>query len=634
MSTNDEAGAADLSARSGADGQAPAEQGPVAGPPRSQASGPSQSSVQPDAGRTEPASYAPASGGASAPSTSQEPPSFAPPSRSSAPAAAGQQAPAFPPAGGSPLAGGGEDAPHQAQQPRGFVAPGAEARTATFSTQTSGPAAAVAAEAPAQRPETPQYTAVPQPPAGYSFSRGPESRPPAHQPAPPGTAGGYALPDVPTHATGAPVQSPGAPGAPGAPVHALGAPGGPTQPPAAPAAPRGRRGPGWAGVIGISLVVALLSGAGAVATSSYLEQDAAAEVTASAAPTAIATGPTTQTVTSSGTSPDWEAVTAAVSNAVVAITVAVDGRTAVGSGVIYDDSGHIVTNHHVVASASQIQVTLADGRIYDANRTGTDPATDLAVIEIVDAPDDLTVARLGDSDTLVTGQDVLAIGNPLGLSSTATTGIISALDRPVVTTQEDTGEGSQQGGSGVPDALGNLLGQNRTTTTETYTNAIQVDAAINPGNSGGPLFDETGAVIGITSSIATMSSSDQSGGSIGIGFSIPSNLTSKVADQLIATGTATHAYLGVATATGGASANGVTRAGAEVGSVEAGSPAEAAGVKEGDVIVAIDGKPTSQAAALTGFVRQYSAGDTVTLTIIRAGAETEVKVTLVERTDS
>ncbi|MBM6978296.1 MAG: trypsin-like peptidase domain-containing protein [Actinomyces succiniciruminis] len=444
------------------------------------------------------------------------------------------------------------------------------------------------------------YTSAPQPPAGYSFGR-------------------------PSASASSPYDRP----AQGAGSGAFGQP---PYPPPTPATPdSGRRGPGWGGVIVTSLVTALLACGGTVAALHHFDDDAP---TASvSAPTAIATGATTQTVSSTGTAPDWEAVTAAVSNSVVSITVALNDGTAVGSGVIYDADGHIITNNHVVSGASQIQVTLADGRIFDAELTGTDPTTDLAVIELVDAPSDLTVARFGNSDELVTGEDVMAIGNPLGLSSTATTGIISALNRPVVTTQEETEE---QSGSALPGQLGGLLGQSQTTTTQVYTNAIQIDAAINPGNSGGPLFDETGAVIGITSSIASLSSSaDSSAGSIGIGFAIPSNLAQKVADQLIETGTATHAYLGVSIGDGGATtSDGVTRAGAEVGSVESGSPADQAGIKQGDVITAIDGKATSQAAALTGFVRQYSAGDEVTLTIIRDGEELQVPVTLKERKDS
>ena len=378
---------------------------------------------------------------------------------------------------------------------------------------------------------------------------------------------------------------------------------------------RRRRGPGWFALVASVLVASLLGAGGAVSAVRYMDArggDVSSRSTT--APTAIATGSTTQTVNSAGQAPDWEAVSAAVSNAVVSIAVATDRGEALGSGVIFDKEGHIITNNHVVAGASKIQVTLADGRVYDAETTGTDPATDLAVIQLKDAPDNLTVAQLGDSDKLATGQDVMAIGNPLGLSSTVTTGIISALDRPVVNSQNEDGSG----GSAV------------------YTNAIQIDAAINPGNSGGPLFDEKGQVIGITSSIATMSRSSSEGGSgsIGIGFAIPVKLADKVAKQLIKSGTATHAYLGVSLDTASATADGEKRAGAKITSVEGGSPADKAGLKKDDVVIAIDGKTTAQGSALTGYVRQYSANDKVKLTVIRDSKKQDIDVTLAERKDS
>ena len=453
------------------------------------------------------------------------------------------------------------------------------------------------------------YTAAPRTPAGYSFARSssaPGSTPRGDAPGGSGAGaeGRLSYGSVPPSSS-TPVGEGG-----------------------------GRRGPGWGGVVATSAVVALLACGGTAASLHYFDKGAPA-ASSTSAPTAIATGSTTQTVSSTGTAPDWEAVTAAVSNAVVSITVQQGQNTAAGSGVIYDSSGHIVTNNHVVAGASRIQVTLADGRIYEAKLTGTDPATDLAVVALENAPSDLTVAQIGDSSKLVTGQDVMAIGNPLGLSSTATTGIISALNRPVITTQQEGGS-SDDDSSGNRRDQGGRLGQNGKSASQVVTNAVQIDAAVNPGNSGGPLFDETGMVIGITSSIASTgaTSSDQPSGSIGIGFAIPSNLAKKVADQLISTGTATHAYLGVAIGNGGGTANGVTRAGAEVGTVESGSPAEAAGLKEGDVITAIDGKSTPEGPALIGYVRQYSAGDQVTLTVIRDSNETEVTVTLSERKDS
>ena len=383
---------------------------------------------------------------------------------------------------------------------------------------------------------------------------------------------------------------------------------------------RRRRGPGWFALVASVLVASLLGAGGAVVAIKALDaRDGGASQRSTAAPTAIATGSTTKTVDSAGQAPDWEAVSAAVSNAVVSIAVATDRGEALGSGVIFDKEGHIITNNHVVAGASKIQVTLADGRVYDAETTGTDPATDLAVIQLKDAPDNLTVAQLGDSDKLTTGQDVMAIGNPLGLSSTVTTGIISALDRPVVNSQGEDGSGGRSSSSAV------------------YTNAIQIDAAINPGNSGGPLFDEKGRVIGITSSIATMgnSSSGEGGsGSIGIGFAIPVKLADKVAKQLIESGAATHAYLGVSLDTDSATADGEERAGAKITSVEGGSPADKAGLKKGDVVIAIDGKTTSQGSALTGYVRQYSANDKVKLTVIRDSKKQDIEVTLAERKDS
>ena len=529
-------------------------------------------------------------------------------------------------------------------------------------------AAADAAQA-SQAAVTARYTTMPATPPGYSFQRsadaaeagpapgagyGTASSAP-HSASAPAASAGYGAPSragAPSYSAPAPTSSAGygagpSAGAVSGPSSSTSAPAGEGRPPSTPSSDSSkssdgaerRRGPGWGGVVTTAVVVALLASGGTVAGLHYFNYfGEKAQPAASAVPTSVATGATTQIVTSAGTAPDWESVTNAVANSVVAITVKTSEGTEMGSGVIYDDSGHIITNHHVVGTASQIQVTLADGRIYDAELTGTDPATDLAVVQIVDAPDDLTVAQIGDSNQVVTGQDVMAIGNPLGLSSTVTTGIVSAINRPVVTEQKDQpdqSQGGSPGGSSTP-GLGGVL-QPSQSSTKTCTNAIQIDAAVNPGNSGGPLFDETGKLIGITSSIATLGSSSSgssASGSIGIGFAIPGNLAVKVADQLIKTGTATHAFLGVALDNGSEKADGETRAGAKVTTVEPDSPAAKAGIEVGDVITAIDGKTTNQPAALTGFVRQYSAGDTVKLTVIRNGEKKEIEVTLVERKDS
>ena len=581
---------------------------------------------------------------------------------------------------GATPSGGATNGAERFKPPAGWTRPG----QASGSSDGDSAADAQASQAAV----TARYTTMPATPPGYSFQRSadaPEtgagsgaghraaSSAPYSASAPASSAGygtasgspysasapassaGYRASSSAPYSASAPASSAGYGSGPSAgvvsgPAPSASAPAGDGSPPSTPSSDsskssdggKRRRGPGWGGVLTTAVVVALLASGGTVAGLHYFDYfGEKAQPAASAVPTSVATGATTQIVTSAGTAPDWESVTNAVANSVVAITVKTAEGTEMGSGVIYDDSGHIITNHHVVGTASQIQVTLADGRIYDAELTGTDPATDLAVVQIEGAPDDLTVAQIGDSDQVVTGQDVMAIGNPLGLSSTVTTGIVSAINRPVVTEQKDQPDQSQNqggspGGSGTP-GLGGVLQPSQQPSTKTCTNAIQIDAAINPGNSGGPLFDETGKLIGITSSIATLGSStsgSSASGSIGIGFAIPGNLAVKVADQLIKTGTATHAFLGVALDNGSEKADGETRAGAKVTTVEPDSPAAKAGIEVGDVITAIDGKTTNQPAALTGFVRQYSAGDTVKLTVIRNGEKKEIEVTLVERKDS
>ena len=578
---------------------------------------------------------------------------------------------------GATPSGGATNGAERFKPPAGWTRPG----QASGSSDGDSAADAQASQAAV----TARYTTMPATPPGYSFQRSadaPEtgagsgaghraaSSAPYSASAPASSAGygtasgspysasapassaGYRAASSAPYSASAPASSAGYGSGPSAgvvsgPAPSASAPAGDGSPPSTPSSDsskssdggKRRRGPGWGGVLTTAVVVALLASGGTVAGLHYFDYfGEKAQPAASAVPTSVATGATTQIVTSAGTAPDWESVTNAVANSVVAITVKTSEGTEMGSGVIYDDSGHIITNHHVVGTASQIQVTLADGRIYDAELTGTDPATDLAVVQIVDAPDDLTVAQIGDSSQVVTGQDVMAIGNPLGLSSTVTTGIVSAINRPVVTEQKDQpdqSQGGSPGGSSTP-GLGGVL-QPSQSSTKTCTNAIQIDAAVNPGNSGGPLFDETGKLIGITSSIATLGSSSSgssASGSIGIGFAIPGNLAVKVADQLIKTGTATHAFLGVALDNGSEKADGETRAGAKVTTVEPDSPAAKAGIEVGDVITAIDGKTTNQPAALTGFVRQYSAGDTVKLTVIRNGEKKEIEVTLVERKDS
>ena len=309
-----------------------------------------------------------------------------------------------------------------------------------------------------------------------------------------------------------------------------------------------------------------------------------------------------------GEAADWKTVASEVSGSVVSIQAALSNGTAKGSGAIVSAKGYIVTNNHVISGAQQIQVTLSNGQMYTAQVVGTDTTTDLAVIKLDSPPSDLKAVEFADSDKLAVGEDVMAIGNPLGYDDTATTGIVSALNRPVTVT-DDSG-------------------------SDIVTNAVQIDAAINPGNSGGPTFNAAGQVIGINSSIASTATSSDSAGSIGIGFAIPSNLVKRVANEIIKDGKVRHVALGVTITTGTVEADGVTRAGAKVtagtsgSAVVSGSPADKAGLKVGDVIVAYDGNAVSSTYSLLGYVRASALNDKVTLTIVRGGKTMDVEVTL------
>jgi putative serine protease PepD len=321
-----------------------------------------------------------------------------------------------------------------------------------------------------------------------------------------------------------------------------------------------------------------------------------------------------------GTAPDWTATAAAVEPSVVAIPVGSQssGQEAQGSGIILDTSGHVLTNNHVAtATDGPITVTTTNQLTHDASIVGTDPTTDLAVLKIKNPPSDLKPASLGDSDKLAVGQPVMAIGNPLGLADTVTIGNVSALDRPV-TTQASGGQGSDSGGG---DAV--------------ITNAIQTDAAINPGNSGGALVTADGQVIGINSSIASLSGSSAFGGgesgSIGLGFAIPIDEAKTIAQQLISTGTAKHAYMGVTLRDGSVQQGSAQRAAAIVNQVTSGTPAAKAGLRAGDAVIAIGDDPVNGSLSLTAQVRARAVGDQVTLTVVRGGKQIKVTVTLAAR---
>ena len=324
--------------------------------------------------------------------------------------------------------------------------------------------------------------------------------------------------------------------------------------------------------------------------------------------------------------PNWTATAAAVAPSVVAITVTTGQGVAQGSGVIIDAKGHVITNNHVVTGAgsgTNITVTLNDGRSYKAKVAGTDPSTDLAVITIAGAPDDLKPIAIGDSEALKVGDPVMAVGNPLGLAGTVTTGIVSALNRPVTTQAEDDSSGSDPFGGGNPFSQGRQGSESNAV----VTNAIQTSAAINPGNSGGALVNASGQLVGINSSIASLGSGGQSG-SIGIGFAIPVNEAKNIASQLIDKGTAQHAFLGVTSRDGTASDGTSQRAGAQIVEVSSGTPAAEAGLKSGDVVVKVDGDPVGSSESLVASIRERSVGDKVSLTILRDGKQQNLTATL------
>jgi putative serine protease PepD len=382
--------------------------------------------------------------------------------------------------------------------------------------------------------------------------------------------------------------------------------------PQAPAPKPAKRGVGQ--LTAVAVLAALLASGGTAAAAHYWADDTQASATSSSA-TQLGSNASAPVKQGSASAPDWTATASVVSPSVVSITATSSQGGGQGSGVVIDKT-HVLTNNHVVSGAEKLTVTMSDGRTYDAEVRGTDPSTDLAVITVKNAPSDMTPISIGNSDKIAVGDPVMAVGNPLGLAGTVTTGIVSALNRPVTTEAES-------------DPQADPNGQTQTQSETVVTNAIQTSAMINPGNSGGALVNASGQLIGINSAIASLgSSSGGQSGSIGIGFAIPVNEATSIAKQLIDNGVAAHAYLGVTPQDGSASDGSATRAGAEVTSVGDDTPASKAGLNEGDVIVAVNGDPVDSADSLIGHVREKSAGDEVTLTVLRDGKSVEIKATL------
>ncbi|TDO54652.1 putative serine protease PepD [Kribbella sp. VKM Ac-2527] len=366
--------------------------------------------------------------------------------------------------------------------------------------------------------------------------------------------------------------------------------------PAQPEPPKPKRRAGLALVAATALLVGTAGGVGGAAVYSATNDSSA---------TPSVTAPLTGGQAAPASAPDGSVQNAAakVLPSVVKIGVTTSQGSGTGSGIVISKDGLIVTNNHVVSGAGsggKITVILNDGRTVSATIVGTDPLTDLAVIRA--NASDLTPAVLGKSGTLGVGQGVVAIGSPFGLDATVTSGIVSALNRPVTSGDEE---------------------QDSTTVFP----AIQTDAAINPGNSGGALIDLAGQVVGINSAIKTAGGSGQSeGGNIGLGFAIPIDQAKPIIDELVAKGKATHARLGV-TVGDARSSDGLTQ-GATLGEVTSGGAADKAGLRSGDLVTSVDGKAIASGDALVAAVRSHRPDDEVTITYIRDGKTLTTKAKL------
>ncbi|MFC5266943.1 S1C family serine protease [Kribbella qitaiheensis] len=339
----------------------------------------------------------------------------------------------------------------------------------------------------------------------------------------------------------------------------------------------------------VALIVGLLAGAGAAATVVALDHSGTID---------DQSGPPIGVADPKVRSGSVSSVAETLLPSVVQLKVeGADDSNATGSGFVIDGSGHILTNNHVVAAAATggaIQVVTQKGKTATARLVGRSPAYDLAVVQVLglDAPS----VQFGRSEAAVVGQDVVAIGSPLGLAGTVTSGIISAKNRPVTA-----------GGEG-----GEL----------SYINALQTDAAINPGNSGGPLVDMNARVIGVNSAIATVRGAQEgSSGNIGLGFAIPIDQARRTAQQLIASGRASYPVIG-------AEVDMQFEGGARVSKVTAGSPAQRAGIRIGDVVTSINNQVVETAEALIVAIRTHQPGENVRLEFERAGKPREVTVTL------
>ncbi|MFX4272602.1 trypsin-like peptidase domain-containing protein [Propionibacteriaceae bacterium Y1685] len=360
-----------------------------------------------------------------------------------------------------------------------------------------------------------------------------------------------------------------------------------------------RRGPGWGATILIALLSALLVGAAAGVGGSVL----GATLLRPAQPDPSTPGDPTP---EQSVPPEPGSVTAVAEKmlpSTVMIRVKASNGTSTGSGFVLDAEGRIMTNNHVIDLATQggdMTVEFHDGSQVAAELVGRSPSYDIGIIQ-VDPQEvaELVPSELGDSEAMKVGDPVVAIGSPLGLNGTVTEGIVSAKERPVSVGSEDN---------------------------PSYINALQTDASINPGNSGGPLIDAAGRVIGVNSAILTIGGSEgQRSGSVGLGFAIPIKEARAVGEEIIATGQATSPTIGAVVKPEG------DGRGARIDSFSSGSPAQEAGLQEGDVVTAVDDRPVADHVELIVAIRSHRPGDVVTLHHTRNGVPAETQVTLGEQ---
>jgi putative serine protease PepD len=369
----------------------------------------------------------------------------------------------------------------------------------------------------------------------------------------------------------------------------------------------------------VVVLIALCVGSGAAGAEIEHHNNSGKATTVTGSPVSVAGGGSTSA------SQQLAKVAAAVQPSVVSITVTNSNSEDEGSGIILTSDGTILTNNHVVSAAAQsgsISVKFSSGKTANATIVGRDPSSDIAVIK-ASGVSGLTPATLGSTSSLHVGDTVLAIGSPLGLDGSVTSGIVSALHRTVDLSSEEQQEEPDQGGLG---GLGNLFGgggndesgqsSNQASSTS-VGDAIQTDAAINPGNSGGALVDISGDVVGINTAIA---STGNTNGNIGVGFAIPIEEAKSVANQLMNGQTPKHALLGVEIDD--------QNSGAVVADVTNGGAADAAGIQVGDIITKVDAQDVDDGTSLAAIIRSHQPGDKVTITYTRGGQSHSTQVTL------